>query len=64
VIVGVAAALVLEICVKKLQKFIRGRAQRQKFCETLAPIQVLAMLISLKLTNLHLWVQIFTQYTY
>jgi hypothetical protein len=28
VILGDAAALILKICVKKLQKFIRGRAQR------------------------------------
>jgi len=36
---------------KNLQKFIRGRAQRRKCSATLAPIQVLALLISLKLAN-------------
>jgi len=38
VIQGDAAALILKICVKKLQKFIRGRAQHQKYSATLAPI--------------------------
>jgi len=50
--------------VKKLQKFIRGRAQRQKGSATLAPIQVLALLISLQSANLLLWAQIFTQNTF
>jgi hypothetical protein len=54
-----AAALILKICVKKLQKYIRGRAQRQKCSATLAPIQ--ALLISLKSANSLLWVKLFTQ---
>jgi hypothetical protein len=37
VIVEDAAALILKICVQKLQKFIRGRAQRQKCSATPAP---------------------------
>jgi len=40
-----AAALILKICLKKLQKFIRGRALRQKCSATLAPIQFQALLI-------------------
>jgi hypothetical protein len=46
VILGDAAALILKTCVKKLQKFIRGRVQRQNFSATLAPIQCQALLIS------------------
>jgi hypothetical protein len=46
VILGDGAALILKIFVKKLQKFIRGRAQRQKCSLTLAPIQSQATLIS------------------
>jgi hypothetical protein len=46
VIIGDGAALIMKICVKKLQKFIRGRAQCQKCSATLAPIQSQAMLIS------------------
>jgi hypothetical protein len=46
VILGDGAALILKICVEKLQKFIRGRAQREKCSATLAPIQCQAMLIS------------------
>jgi hypothetical protein len=38
-----AAALILKICVKKIKKIIRGRAQRQKCSATLAPIEVLAL---------------------
>jgi len=64
VILGDAAALILKICVKKLQKFIRGRAQRQKCSATLAPIEVLALLISLKSANSLLWVIYFTQNTF
>jgi len=45
VILGDAAALILKIRLKKLQKFIRGRAHRQKCSATLAPIQCQAMLI-------------------
>jgi hypothetical protein len=61
VILGDAAALILKICVKKFKKFIRGRVQRQKCSATLAPIQVLALLISLKSANSLLWVIFFTQ---
>jgi len=64
VILRDAAALILKICVKKLQYIIRGRAQRQKCSATLAPIQVLALLISLKSANSLLWVIIFTQNTF
>jgi hypothetical protein len=64
VILGDAAALILKICVKNLQKCIRGRVKRQKFSATLAPIQVLALLISLKSANLLLWVIYFTQNTF
>jgi hypothetical protein len=46
---------------KNLQKFIRGRAQRQKCSATLAPIEVLALLISLKSVNSLLWVIYFIQ---
>jgi hypothetical protein len=46
VILGDGAALILKICVKKLQKFIRGRLQRQKCYSTLAPNHCQAMLIS------------------
>jgi hypothetical protein len=49
---------------KKLQTFIRGRAQRQKCSKTLAPIQILALLISLKSANSLLWAQICTQNTF
>jgi len=56
-----AAALILKKWVKKLQKFIRGRAQRQKCSATLAPIQVLALLIFLKSANSLLWVKSFTE---
>jgi hypothetical protein len=52
VILEDAAALILKICVKKLQKFT-----------TLAPIQVLALLISLKSANSLLWVKMITQNT-
>jgi hypothetical protein len=64
VILGDAAALILKICVKKLQQFIRGRAQSQKCSATLAPIEVLALLNSLKSANSILWVIIFTQNTF
>jgi len=57
--IGDAAALILKICVKKVQKNVRGRAQRKKCSATLAPIQVLALLISLKSAN-SLQVKIFT----
>jgi hypothetical protein len=46
VILGDGAALILKMCVKKLQNFIRGRAQRQKCFATLTPIQCQTMLIS------------------
>jgi len=58
VIFGDTAALILKICVKKI---IRGRAQPHKCFATLAPIQVLALLISLKSANSLLWVKILTQ---
>jgi len=41
-----SVALILKICVKKFQKFIHGSVQRQKLSRRVAPIQVLAMLIS------------------
>jgi hypothetical protein len=41
-----AAAPILKICLKKVQKFSRGRAQRQKCSATLAPIQCQAIIIS------------------
>jgi hypothetical protein len=64
VILGDAAALILKICLKNFQKCIGGRAQRQKCSETLAPIQVLALLISLKSANSLLCVKMFTYYTF
>ena len=44
-ILGDAAALILKICLKKLQKFTHGWAQRQKCYATLAPNKFQAMLI-------------------
>jgi hypothetical protein len=64
VISGDVAALIRKICVKKLQKFIRTSAQREKCSATLAPIQVLALLIFLKSANLLLWVNFFTRNTF
>jgi hypothetical protein len=64
VILGDGAALILKICVKKLQKYISGRVQRLKNSATLAPIQVLALLISLKSANSLPWVNFFTQNTF
>jgi len=61
VILEDAAALIPKICVKKLQKSIRGRAQRQKCSATLAPFEVLALLISLKSANSLLLVIFFTK---
>jgi Na+/pantothenate symporter len=60
-ILGDAAALILKMFVKKIQKFISGRAQqRQKYSATLVLIQFLALLNSLKPANSFLWVKICT----
>jgi hypothetical protein len=45
----------------KIKNFIHGRVQRQKCSAKLAPIQVLALLLSLKSANSLLWVKILTQ---
>jgi hypothetical protein len=48
---------------KNLQKFIDARAQRQPCSATVAPIQVEALVISLKLANALLQVQFCTKST-
>ena len=65
VILGDAAVLILKICMNKFRKiYSRQGAWRQKCYATLAPIQVIALLISLKSANSLLWLNFFTLNTF